>query len=145
MSQATIKRLSSAFFMLLISGGYMAIASGYPVGTLQRVGPGGCPMVLGGLGLVIGFLILVAPAGKQDDERFKLRPFLAIVAAILCFIGLFVNFGFIPAIIALIFVATLADNEFSFKTAVLTTLVITAIIVLIFIVGLRLPIPLVRY
>jgi len=133
-----------------IVGGALAIAGllfawyaaeHYTLGTLRRMGPGMFPM---GLGLVLaglGVAIMIAA-----PERNLLRPdfspgiALKVISAIVAF-GLIVSaFGLVPAIMATVVIASLAEPPFRPLSVLLLGIFLCVLSWLIFKLGLGLPI-----
>lgn len=118
----------------------------YPAGTINRMGPGMFPMILGVVLLVMGIL-LFAKSMMVDGQTITIdvREALVILASLTLF-GLLVGpFGIIPAIAALVAVSTAAVRPFSVRRAAALAGSVTVVIVLIFDVAMRLHIPLVRW
>ena len=99
----------------------------YDMGTVEQMGPGYFPRILGGLTVVIGFLttsksLVLGPPGRARIGAFAWRPLFFIVAANLA-IGVMLGglpsigmpaLGLVLGTYALVFVAALAGNEFRF-------------------------------
>jgi hypothetical protein len=116
------------------------------VGSLARMGPGLFPAALGAL--LCGFGVIVAvPALFREGApiSMEVRPFVFVLASILVF-GLTIRrFGVAPAVVALTLVATLADRRLSWRGSILLAASLAAIAVLIFNVGLDIPIEALRW
>jgi len=127
--------------LLFIAFGASAlwIGSGYKVGTLQRMGPGYFPVLLGtilcGLGLVIAFR--GAAASTTTLSRGALRPFLVLIA-IVAFAVLLPKGGLVLASLALVVISSLAGHEFRPKEVVITAAVLIVFSVVAFAWGLGL-------
>lgn len=83
-----------------------------PLGTARRMGPGYLPMLLGIVLMALSVLILLLPERRSEPEpetAFPLRGLLAVVGAMVAFALLLPIAGLFPAIVALVFVAALAD------------------------------------
>ncbi len=112
-----------------------------PIGTAGHMGPGYFPLVLalilGGLGLLLGFVSL-----RVDGEpvsRFEWRGFLLVTLSILAF-GVTVNrLGFIPALVVSSGICVLASERFRATTALALIAGVVVFCWAVFIWGLGLP------
>jgi hypothetical protein len=122
-------------------------ALSYPVGSAARMGPGFFPLLVGALLAVLGVLVAVRPGGLDADSepltRLQWRGLVLIPVAIIVF-GLTVRgVGLIPSLFVTVLLAALASRETRPVGAVLLAVGLTIVSVLIFIVALRLNLPLV--
>ncbi|MCB4821320.1 tripartite tricarboxylate transporter TctB family protein [Roseicella aerolata] len=133
---------------LVLFGGwvYAHAAAEYDFGTLRRMGPGFFPAALAVLLMVFGALLAV-PALFRSGEgpRISVRSFLSILAGILAFAWLIEPFGLVPATIALVGLAALAEPGFRPIRTALLAVALSALGVLIFSQGLGIPIPAFRW
>jgi hypothetical protein len=117
----------------------------YDIGTPLRMGPGYVPLVLGGLLVVLGAVIVVKGFVAGEGEPVgdvPLRAVILIVAAFFIF-GITVRgLGVVPSLFFTTFVAALARQRTSPLSALVIAIGLTAASVLIFIVLLRLRLPL---
>jgi hypothetical protein len=129
--------------VLICAGAFVAAfaTTQLEVGSLARMGPGLFPAALGVL--LCGFGAIVAvPAFFREGTPISvdLRPFVFVLASILVF-GLAVRrFGVAPAVVVMTLVATLADQRLSWRGAIALAVSLAAIAVLIFNVGLDIPV-----
>lgn len=115
----------------------------YNIGTAVRMGPGYFPLMLAGILIFLGVIITAqAFAAGRDEEPLERVPWLGLtmILGALAFFGLTVRgLGLAPAL----FVATFMSAFASQKTGVVGALIIAALLVvacmLIFVVGLGLP------
>ena len=105
--------------LMFIGFGVLAVvvAQGYPMGAAIRMGPGYFPTYLGAIAIVIG----------------------AIVTAFVSFGLLIERAGFVPALLALIIMSSLAGRDSRLLELVLLALVLIGGSVALFIYGLELP------
>lgn len=131
---------------VLLGLGFALGALAYPVGTAARMGPGFFPLVLGSLLVVFGGLIVLKPALDGDGEPLHAPSWRAVALislAILVF-GLTIRgLGLLPTLIVTAFVAALASRETRVPGAAALAVGLTVVSVLIFVVALRLNLPLV--
>ncbi len=134
--------------MLIGTGGAaMCIARDYRFGsTLHNMGPGFFPSVLGGL--LIAFGICIMTMGLRSNEkaqgRLSIRVLIMLPLSLVLFGVLMERAGFIPALVALVFLAAASGREFKVVEVLLLTVVLTGLSVAVFIWGLGLPYPLIK-
>ncbi len=143
----------------LIAGGAMlalglatAITSvSYSIGTLQRMGPGYFPLMLGVLLALLGLAIALtgqAPSTVTEETAPpppQWRGWGCITAGILAFMFFGKWGGLAPATFALVFISALGDRQHTLKTAALLAVFMTVAGSLIFHWGLSLQFPLLRW
>lgn len=124
---------------------YVSISQ-YPLGTLQRMGPGMFPAILGGvlagLGALLSLQALRRPGSRPDIRIFS--P-LFVLGGIAAFALVIVPFGLVPAILAITVISSLAELRVQPVNLALLTLALCLMAPLLFVVGLGLPISLVRW
>ncbi|MBI3936638.1 MAG: tripartite tricarboxylate transporter TctB family protein [Betaproteobacteria bacterium] len=127
-----------------VLGFYMALD--YPFGSTLRMGPGYFPRVLAGILIAFGIFTLVR--GIVTAEKVKgvwgWKPLTLITASLVAFGWIMDRFGFIPALVAMFFLATLGGHEFKWKEFVILTVVMSLSAIGIFIYGLGMPYQLIQ-
>ena len=117
----------------------------YAIGRVSRMGPGFAPVALGciltGLGAIIALLALRKAIPPADQLPFEWRPLLAVLTAVLVFSGLVERLGLVPATVALVMLAALAEKPYKPKRTLLLGLCVSALAWLIFSVGLQMTLP----
>ena len=138
------KRFLSGLMFLGIGGVAIYIAQDYPMGSALRMGPGYFPIVLGGIMGLFGIYEMILGVMKSDPVKgnWSIRALIILPLAAVIFGIMMENFGFIPALIALIFASAAASREFKLWEVLVSAVVITAASVGVFIYGLGLPYPL---
>lgn len=144
--------------LLLIVLGLGAATEGYrhALGTLQQLGPGALPFLLGlllaGLGVAIAGTAGQAPlrkelpiAGEPEGAGAEWRGWIAITGSVAAFIGLAAYGGMVPATFACVLLAALGDRGGSVKEALALATGVTLVGVLVFSYGLRVQLPLFRW
>lgn len=120
-------------------------ALNYDLGTARRMGPGYYPLLMGAACLVVSLLILL-PALRRPATRviFEAKPALMVAAGIAAFAVAIPRFGLVPAVFLAAAISALGHE----KTGLLDTILLAAFLSagawLIFIVGLGLPLPVVK-
>ena len=124
----------------------MFIARGYRFGSALRMGPGFFPTVLGGI--LIGFGVCIMAVGLRNqqkiEENLTIRA-LAFLPFSLVLFGILMNLaGFIPAVVALVFISAASGKEFKVTEVLMLTVLLTVTSVALFVWGLGLPYPLIK-
>ena len=125
----------------------MFIARNYPFGSTLRMGPGYFPRVLGGILLLFGIYVMVRGLRSHEkiEGNWSIRALIVLPLAMVLF-GVLMGFlGFIPALVTLIFGSAAASREFKFIEILLLTVLLTSLSVAMFIWGLGLPYPLIKF
>ena len=108
------------------------------VGTGVRMGPGYVPRALAfimmGLGGIISVLALVS--GSEPVEAPKWKPITLVTIGIICFALLFERAGMLPALIALVAISSLANEEFKPVEVAGNMVVLTILCIIVFKLGL---------
>jgi hypothetical protein len=133
--------------ILYIAFGTFAIvvALNYPVGSAGRMGPGYFPRGLGSLLIFLGaILVLRALRTRGAPMSFPtFKPLLVVLGSVLLF-GIIagpLKLGLVVATIVLILVSSMASDEFTWKAAIISSIVLAAFTVVAFAWGLKLQLP----
>ncbi len=115
----------------------------YPMGTSSRMGPGYFPFVLGlilaGLGVIILIESWVTEGGPV--AKFAWRPLIWVLGAFIVF-GLTAKLlGLVIAIVLLVVISSFGGHEFRLKEALISSAILAAGSVAVFVYGLKLPFP----
>src|SRR5688500_19065328 len=107
------KRFLSGIMFLFIGAVAIYMAQDYPMGSALRMGPGYFPIVLGGIIGLFGIYELIIGVLKPDEVKgnWSLRALIILPVAAVVFGVLMEHAGFIPALIALIFVSPADSSE----------------------------------
>ena len=134
--------------MFIVVGVVFAVgATNYSMGTSAKPGAGYFPLILSVLMAILGAVVLfksltIETEGGDPIGRIAWRPLIVIVVAIAVF-GATINWlGLILAVPILILISSLAGDEFKWLGVVINSVVLTLFSWLIFVVGLKLTIPL---
>jgi hypothetical protein len=127
--------------------GDRVLLPGYTMGTPARMGPGFFPFWLGVILVVLGVVIsasaVATPAGDEGRlERFHWKPLFWVLGAIVLFGVLLKPAGMLLSGMVLIVGAGLGAHEFSLKRSLLLGVFLVVFSALVFVIGLKLPIPL---
>jgi putative tricarboxylic transport membrane protein len=125
---------------------FAVLATGYQVGTPVRMGPGFFPLALGGILVVLGGVIVVKGFVAAEGEAIGTVPWraLGLILGAVLFFGLTVRgLGLVPSTFFAVLMSTFASRRTGVVAAVLITIGLTVLCVLIFVLALRLRLPLV--
>jgi hypothetical protein len=138
------KNFLSGLFFIGVGGLGIFMAQDYPMGTALRMGPGYFPIVLSGMLILFGIYCLVQGLLKPEKlpGNWSPRALLILPLATVVFGVLMEHAGFIPALIALVFISAYASREFKFLEVLLMAIGLTIGSWALFIWGLGLPYPL---
>jgi hypothetical protein len=133
---------SGVLFMGL--GAFALIAgSKYTIGTAARMGPGYFPRILGILLLLLGAILAVRAFRLTGDKvpGWKWRPTLLVLGSVVVFGAIVKLLGMAISTVILIVLASAASHEFRPKEAVIAGVLLAALAVGVFVVGLNLQLP----
>lgn len=137
--------IGAAFAVIAYGVKGLSILPGYSMGTPARMGPAFFPFWLGLLLTVIGVIIIVqAFRGKENKplETFHWGPILWVLGAV-CLFGLLLKVIGMPlAGIMLVVIASIPSHQFKPLPVLLLAIGLVIFSTLVFVYGLKLPIPL---
>ncbi|MBX3539479.1 MAG: tripartite tricarboxylate transporter TctB family protein [Chelatococcus sp.] len=123
----------------------LMLARHYPAGSALSMGPGFVPVIVSSLLLGLGVLLFCRGILHRNEEQERVtiawRPLLLVTAAIVGF-ALLIQFGLIVAVTYLVIAAWIADPNRSRRALPALIVIGIGMTVLIFKVGLQLPISL---
>jgi hypothetical protein len=122
---------------------FMALASQYRFGEAHRMGPGYFPIMVGALLAILG--VVVAGRALVLDgpplARFKSRPLLVTILAVVLFGLAIERLGLAAAIAVLVVVSAFADRNVSLLSSLILAVLLIAFSVATFVWLLGLPLP----
>ena len=133
----------SGILFVLVGIGAIVLAAKYNLGTAARMGPGYFPRILGILLMALGTLMLLRSLRVRGAPvpAWKLRPTLGVLGSVVLF-GLIVQtVGMALSTVILIVLASAASHEFRPKEAVIAGVLLAALAVGVFLVGLNVQLP----
>jgi hypothetical protein len=133
----------SGVLFIIIGLGFAGIATTYSLGTANRMGPGYFPFYLGLIMAGLGVAILVISFRKQGQAvgRFYWKPILWVIGSIVMFGVLLKAVGMLVAGFLLVIGASLGGDEFKLRGVLILASVLVVFCALVFVIGLKLPIP----
>ena len=121
----------------------IVLSARYTLGTAARMGPGYFPRILGILMIVLGGLIagraLRIPGPRMP--AFHWRPTLIVLGSVVLFGAIVRPVGVALSTVILIVTASAASHEFRPREALVAGVLLAALAVGVFIVGLQLQLP----
>ena len=131
--------------MFVVVGALFAgIAYTYKLGTAARMGPGFFPFWLGLILVILGVAVAIGgmrTAGEKV-EKFNWIPIMWVLGSIVVFGLLFKITGMLIAGLLLVIGSSLGGDKFILRDVLLLAVGLTVFCALVFVVGLKLPIPL---
>lgn len=140
------KDVAAGLIYILFGIGFSLGALNYKLGDPARMGPGWFPFWIGVLLAVVGVATAaggMAPnAAEEKVKRVDPRALAWILGAVVLFGVLLQPMGLVASLAVLIIVSSMASHEFTWKGALVSTVVLIAFSVGVFIKGISLQIPL---
>lgn len=136
----------SGLMFIVVGLGFALGAQEYSFGTSARPGPGYFPFGLGILMALLGAGVLFSALTVETEDgepigKIAFKPLLIIMGSVALFGFLLPRLGLLVSLPILIVTASLAGDEFRWKDAAISVVVLTLGSWLIFIKGLSLVIP----
>lgn len=135
--------LLAGIFFILVGAVLGDIATDYPFGSAQEMGPGYLPLCLSVLIVLFGVVIGLRGlrASRTETITFALPTLLAIVASVGAFGPLLERFGLAIAIPVLVVVSRVVGGHRNWLEILLISVVLTVFCVLVFVWALNGAIP----
>lgn len=140
------KRDLTAGLVLIVIGLVFAIGSlQLRIGTARSMGAGFFPLMFSAATVVIGLLVALPALSRGGDLIIPpWRPFLAVTGSIAAFAALMEPFGLLPAVVAAVCLAAVADRRSTPTGTVFLAAGLAAGCWVLFVVALGLQIPIFR-
>jgi hypothetical protein len=137
----------SGLMFLVVGIAFAWGATAYNFGSSARPGPGYFPFGLGVLLALLGAFTLFESLTVETEDGEKIgkwafRPLIWIVGSVAAFGWALPHLGMVIALPILVMVSAMAGDEFHWRDAVISAVVLTVGSYFIFILGLKLTIPL---
>jgi hypothetical protein len=147
-----------ALLLLALGAGVLALGLGYRMGTLNRMGAGFIPVVLGALMMAVGIALGITAAapgqaappahplpGHGTHKGVEWRGWLCILGGVFAFVVLGDRGGLMPATFASVFISALGDRNNTLKSSALLAAALTLFCLAVFHYGLQLQLPLFQW
>ncbi len=139
------KDFSAGLLFILFGVASTVFGRSYEIGTAAKMGPGYFPFILGLVLTTLGSVISLRSLSKGKTTRRKgsiqIRPAVLILSSIVLFGLLLLPFGLVVSTILLIFISSMASDEFKIRVAILNALVLLIVVLVVFIYFLQFQIP----
>jgi Tripartite tricarboxylate transporter TctB family len=139
------KDFASGLMFVLVGLGFSFVARGYSMGTAAKMGPGYFPFLLGLVLALLGAVVTIgalSSKGEQDQlARWDLKILLWILGSVVLFGLLLKPLGMVLSVFVLVIVSSMASHEFSWKGALLNSVVLVLISMGAFVYGINLQMP----
>jgi hypothetical protein len=155
MNVAVTKNMVGGGVLVLFGTLFTAYALVYlTLGTFAQMGPGLFPALIGAILAGIGAFMLATEIARSRSparrpvsawERVEWRSLAAVVGAMAAFALLISSFGLVPAIVALVAVASLAGDRVRPLSVIGLSVGLLVTVYLVFILALDLPVPMLRW
>ncbi|HSU44082.1 MAG TPA: tripartite tricarboxylate transporter TctB family protein [Casimicrobiaceae bacterium] len=128
---------------IVIGAATILLGSRYTLGTAARMGPGYFPRILGILLIVLGGLLVfrAARVSGASIPPFRWRPTLIVLGSVVLFGAIVRPVGVALSTVILIVTASAASHEFRPREALVAGVLLAALAVGVFVVGLQLQLP----
>lgn len=130
--------------LLLTATGLFAViyAQTYSFGSLSRMGPGYFPVVLGAVLAVLGLLVAI-PAWFRvgTGPVVKWKTFTIVIGSVVIFAATLKVLGLILCTALAVLIASLADDEITWKGRLILAVAVSTITYLVFIFALSMVLP----
>lgn len=121
----------------------IVIAMNYTLGTAARMGPGYFPRILGILLIVLGAILALRSARLRGNPLpgWQWKPVLIVLGSVVVFGLIVTRLGVVLSTVALILMSSAASHEFRAREALITGILLAALAVGVFLIGLKLQLP----
>ena len=128
---------------ILVGAAAIVLGSRYNLGTAARMGPGYFPRILGMFLILLGGILALRALRLQGAPipAFKWRPTLVVLGSVVIFGLIVTTVGMAISVVILIVLSSAASPEFRPKEAVIAGLLLAALAVGVFVIGLKLQVP----
>ena len=139
--------IGAAFALIAKGVPFLSFMPGYAMGTPARMGPAFFPFWLGLLLFLLGVTIAVNGVREKGGEnsafpRFHWKPIILVLGAVVMFGLIMKSIGMLLAGVLLIIVASYGSPSFQLRRSIILGIVLSIFCALVFVWGLKLPIPL---
>jgi len=133
----------SGILFVAIGTAAVVLGSKYNLGTAARMGPGYFPRALGILLIVLGAIVALRGLRLNGSPipKWKWRPIVIVLGSVVLFGQIVQTVGLALSTIILIVLASTASHEFRWKESIIVAVLLSALSVGVFIIGLKLTLP----
>jgi hypothetical protein len=139
------KDFTSGLMFVLVGLSFSWVARGYSMGSAAKMGPGYFPFMLGLVLALLGAIVLVSALSTKGEadhlERWDIKTLLWILGSVVLFGLLLKPLGMVLSVLVLVLVSSMASHEFSWKGAIINSIVLVLISMGAFVYGINLQMP----
>ena len=139
------KDFASGLMFILVGLSFSFVARGYSMGTAAKMGPGYFPFLLGLVLALLGAVVTIGALSSKGEEdqlaRWDLKILLWILGSVVLFGLLLKPLGMVLSVFVLVIISSMASHEFSWKGALLNSVVLVLISMGAFVYGINLQMP----
>lgn len=140
-----LRDLATGLLLLAAAGLFaLGVLTKLSIGTPAAMGPGFFPLMAAAGLAVVAVLIAVRAFGRPTEAVgfARPRPLVCVLGAPILFALLVAPLGFVPTIAATTLLATVGSRLMTWRFALATTAALTLLCTVVFIVLLKIPVPL---
>jgi hypothetical protein len=121
----------------------LIISRSYIIGTAAKMGAGYFPRALGFILIGLGALLSLLSLRSTQEPKivWRWRPLAIVLLSVCSFIGLTNYLGLIITSIILVLIASMASEEFRWKEALISGVILGLAATALFVYGLAIPLP----
>ena len=121
----------------------IVLSSDYRRGTAASMGPGYFPLILGIMLIVLGLALTLRALRIQGSPlpAWKWRPTLVVLGSVVLFGSIVTQAGLVLSTTLLIVMSSAASHEFRWKESLVSSVILAAAVVGVFVLGLKLQLP----
>jgi len=137
----------SGLFLLAIAAFFLIGGRNYEIGTLEEMGPGFVPLLLGSVLAALGVVLLVQGAATQAtgltvSGNWAIGPMILILGAIALFAFTLRHIGYVAACAMVVAISGLAAPDRRMREILIEAVLLAAISALVFVEAIGMPMPL---
>jgi hypothetical protein len=139
------KDFTSGVLFVIVGLAFSWVARTYSMGSAAKMGPGYFPFMLGLVLALLGAIVTIGSLTTKGEEdhlaRWDIKSLLWILGAVVLFGLLLKPLGMVLSVVVLVLVSSMASHEFSWKGAILNTIILVIISMGAFVYGINLQMP----
>ena len=137
------KDFIAGLLFIAMGAGAIAISTDYTLGTAAHMGPGYFPRMLGILLIIIGAVLSLRALRLPGESLpgWKWRPTVIVLGSVVLFGAIVTPLGLVLSTVILIVLSSAASTEFRVKEALVSSVLLAAAVVGVFVFGLHLQLP----
>ena len=137
------KDFIAGLLFIALGAGAIVISADYTLGTAAHMGPGYFPRMLGILLVIIGAVLSLRALRLRGESlpAWKWRPTVIVLGSVVLFGAIVTPLGLVLSTVILIVLSSAASTEFRAREALVSSVLLAAAVVGVFVFGLHLQLP----